>query len=95
MKLNNDKCDINECVESTAAAPPDIKHAGPHQDQATPAKSPTCKVPEDAAALIRALGLSTVDVPGFSLDGFIAQDLTRRHPDLVRKLTPGYRASWR
>jgi hypothetical protein len=49
MKLNNDKCDINECVESTAAAPPDTEHTGPHQDQATPAKSPTSKVPEDAA----------------------------------------------
>jgi len=41
---------------------------------------------DDAAAVIRALGLSTVDVLGFSLGGFIAQDLTRRHPDLVRKL---------
>jgi pimeloyl-ACP methyl ester carboxylesterase len=41
---------------------------------------------DDAAAVIRALGLSTVDVLGFSLGGFIAQDLTRRHSDLVRKL---------
>lgn len=39
-----------------------------------------------AAASIRALGLSKVDVLGFSLGGFQAQDLTRRHPDLVRKL---------
>jgi pimeloyl-ACP methyl ester carboxylesterase len=41
---------------------------------------------DDAAAVIRALGLTEVDVLGFSLGGFIAQDLTRRHPDLVRKL---------
>ncbi|MCJ8206741.1 alpha/beta hydrolase [Pseudomonas sp. RGM2987] len=41
---------------------------------------------DDAAAVIRALGLSTVDVLGFSLGGFQAQDLARRHPDLVRKL---------
>ena len=41
---------------------------------------------DDAAAVIRALGLSQVDVLGFSLGGFQAQDLTRRHPDLVRKL---------
>lgn len=41
---------------------------------------------DDAAAVIRALGLSKVDVLGFSLGGFQAQDLTRRHPDLVRKL---------
>ena len=41
---------------------------------------------DDAAAAIRALGLRQVDLLGFSLGGFQAQDLTRRHPDLVRKL---------
>lgn len=41
---------------------------------------------DDAAAAIRSLGLSIVDVVGFSLGGFQAQDLTLRHPDLVRKL---------
>ena len=41
---------------------------------------------DDAAAVIRALGLRQVDVLGFSLGGFQAQDLTRRHPDLVHKL---------
>lgn len=41
---------------------------------------------DDAAMVIRALGLAAVDVVGFSLGGMIAQDLTRRHPDLVRKL---------
>jgi pimeloyl-ACP methyl ester carboxylesterase len=41
---------------------------------------------DDAAAVIRSLGLSKVDVVGFSLGGFQAQDLTLRHPDLVRKL---------
>jgi pimeloyl-ACP methyl ester carboxylesterase len=41
---------------------------------------------DDAAAVIRALALTKVDVLGFSLGGFIAQDLTRRHPELVRKL---------
>lgn len=41
---------------------------------------------DDAAAVIRAIGLNKVDVLGFSLGGFQAQDLTRRHPDLVRKL---------
>ena len=39
---------------------------------------------DDAAAVIRALGLRKVDVLGFSLGGWVAQDLTRRHPDLVR-----------
>jgi pimeloyl-ACP methyl ester carboxylesterase len=41
---------------------------------------------DDAAAAIRSIGLRTVDVLGFSLGGFQAQDLTRRHPYLVRKL---------
>ncbi|KQT65969.1 MULTISPECIES: alpha/beta fold hydrolase [unclassified Aureimonas] len=41
---------------------------------------------DDAAAFVRALGLETIDVLGFSLGGFQALDLTVRHPDLVRKL---------
>jgi pimeloyl-ACP methyl ester carboxylesterase len=41
---------------------------------------------DDAAKVIRALGLSRVDLVGFSLGGMVAQDMTRRHPDLVRKL---------
>jgi pimeloyl-ACP methyl ester carboxylesterase len=41
---------------------------------------------DDAAQVIRALGLAQVDVLGFSLGGMIAQDLTLRHPDLVRRL---------
>lgn len=41
---------------------------------------------DDAAAVIRALGLKQVDLLGFSLGGFQAQDLVHRHPELVRKL---------
>ena len=41
---------------------------------------------DDAAAVIRALGLKQVDLLGFSLGGFQAQDLVSRHPELVRKL---------
>jgi pimeloyl-ACP methyl ester carboxylesterase len=41
---------------------------------------------DDAANVIRALGLSPVDVVGFSMGGMVAQELTRRHPELVRKL---------
>lgn len=40
----------------------------------------------DAIALIRALGFEKVDLFGFSLGGFIAQDITLKVPDLVRKL---------
>ncbi|WP_428156545.1 alpha/beta fold hydrolase [Brevundimonas sp.] len=41
---------------------------------------------DDAAKVIAALGLSQVDVVGFSLGGMVAQEFTRRHPDRVRKL---------
>lgn len=40
----------------------------------------------DAVAFIRALGLSKVDLLGFSLGGFIAQVVAQEQPDLVRKL---------
>jgi len=41
---------------------------------------------DDAYTFIRALGFSTVDVFSFSLGGMVAQDLTVKHPELVRKL---------
>jgi pimeloyl-ACP methyl ester carboxylesterase len=40
----------------------------------------------NAAAFIRALGLSKVDVLGFSLGGLVAQALTVAEPGLVRRL---------
>ena len=40
----------------------------------------------DAAAFIRALGLSKVDLLGFSLGGFVAQAMMQDQPDLVRKV---------
>ncbi|MBB4288248.1 pimeloyl-ACP methyl ester carboxylesterase [Rhizobium leguminosarum] len=40
----------------------------------------------DAIALIRTLGFQKVDLLGFSLGGFVAQDITLKAPDLVRKL---------
>jgi pimeloyl-ACP methyl ester carboxylesterase len=41
---------------------------------------------EYAAGLVGALGLSRVDVLGFSIGGYIAQALTLRHPALVKRL---------
>lgn len=41
---------------------------------------------DDIAAVIRALGLKQVDLLGFSIGGFQAQEVTLRHPDLIRKL---------
>jgi pimeloyl-ACP methyl ester carboxylesterase len=40
----------------------------------------------NAAAFIKALGLAKVDVLGFSLGGFVAQELTLHNPALVRRL---------
>jgi pimeloyl-ACP methyl ester carboxylesterase len=39
----------------------------------------------DAIALIRALGFESVDLLGFSLGGMVAQDMTLKAPDLVRR----------
>jgi pimeloyl-ACP methyl ester carboxylesterase len=41
---------------------------------------------DDAIQLIHALGFETVDVLGFSLGGFVAQDIALKAPELVRRL---------
>lgn len=40
----------------------------------------------DVIATIRALGFDQIDLMGFSLGGFVAQDMTLKAPDLVHKL---------
>jgi len=40
----------------------------------------------NAVSFIKALGLSKVDVLGFSIGGFVAQEITLQAPDLVRRL---------
>lgn len=40
----------------------------------------------DTLALIRTMGFDQVDLLGFSLGGFVAQDLALKAPGLVRKL---------
>lgn len=40
----------------------------------------------DMIAVIKALGLTTVDLLGFSLGGFVVQDILRQAPGLVRKV---------
>lgn len=40
----------------------------------------------NAAAFIKALGLTKVDVLGFSIGGMVAQEITAQAPDLVRRL---------
>ncbi|AZD21968.1 Hydrolase, alpha/beta fold family [Pseudomonas chlororaphis subsp. aurantiaca] len=41
---------------------------------------------DDGIQLIRALGLDAVDVLGFSLGGFVAQDIALKAPGVVRRL---------
>lgn len=41
---------------------------------------------QDAIALIHALGLEKIDLLGFSLGGFVAQDIVLKAPGLVRRL---------
>src|ERR1700692_2727117 len=40
----------------------------------------------DAIAFIKALGLTQVDILGFSIGGMVAQEITLQAPDLVRHL---------
>jgi pimeloyl-ACP methyl ester carboxylesterase len=40
---------------------------------------------DDSIAFLEALGLSTVDLLGFSLGGMVAQVIAQRRPDLVRR----------
>jgi pimeloyl-ACP methyl ester carboxylesterase len=40
----------------------------------------------NAIAFIKALGLTKVDVLGFSIGGFVAQEITLQAPDLVKRL---------
>jgi pimeloyl-ACP methyl ester carboxylesterase len=40
----------------------------------------------DAIAFVRALGFERVDLLGFSLGGFVAQQIALQRPDLVRKI---------
>jgi pimeloyl-ACP methyl ester carboxylesterase len=41
---------------------------------------------EDTIAFIRALGLEEVDLFGFSLGGFVAQEIVLKEPSLIRKV---------
>lgn len=55
---------------------------------ATGGKAPVTidEMARDTIALIRALGFEKVDLLGFSLGGFVAQDVTLKAPELIRKL---------
>lgn len=48
--------------------------------------STVARMAQDAIAFLDALDLAQVDVLGFSLGSFVAQDITLTRPDLVRRL---------
>lgn len=48
--------------------------------------STVAQMAKDAASFISALGLKQVDILGFSLGGFVAQELVMQHPDLIRRV---------
>ena len=50
------------------------------------APTSVAEMADDAIAFIKSLGLAQVDILGFSLGGFIAQVITEKEPQLVRKL---------
>ncbi|HEX7855426.1 MAG TPA: alpha/beta hydrolase [Sphingobium sp.] len=50
------------------------------------ARLTVAEMAQDSIALIRALHLDQVDLFGFSLGGFVAQEIARQEPDLVRKM---------
>jgi pimeloyl-ACP methyl ester carboxylesterase len=49
----------------------------------------TAQMADDAAALLRSLGIPRAHVLGVSLGGMIAQEAALRHPDLVERLVLG------
>jgi 3-oxoadipate enol-lactonase len=49
----------------------------------------TAEMADDAASLLRSLGISRAHVLGVSLGGMIAQEVALRHPDLVDRLVLG------
>ncbi|MEO8739153.1 MAG: alpha/beta hydrolase [Casimicrobiaceae bacterium] len=44
------------------------------------------RMTDDCVALVRHLGLNSLSVLGYSMGGFIAQDLATRYPELVERL---------
>lgn len=48
--------------------------------------STVAEMAKDSASFIHALGLQQVDVLGFSIGGFVVQELVLQQPDLVRRL---------
>ncbi|MGV1003816.1 MAG: alpha/beta fold hydrolase [Candidatus Nanopelagicales bacterium] len=74
-------------VDGIAAQHPVITFDGPGVG-ASQGTAPTtvAEMAKDAIAFIRALGFTEVDLFGFSLGGFVAQEIVRQQPGLVRRI---------
>lgn len=62
----------------------DPRDAGDSDEASAPYM--VAEMADDAAALLRALGVARANVVGISMGGFIALELALRHPSLVSKL---------
>lgn len=63
-----------------------LDHRDTGDSDPSPVPYTTADQADDAAAVLRALGVARASVVGISMGGFIALELALRHPDLVEKL---------
>lgn len=63
-----------------------LDHRDTGDSDSSPGPYTTADQADDAAAVLRALGVARAHVVGISMGGFIALELTLRHPELVEKL---------
>ncbi len=63
-----------------------IDHRDVGESDLATAPYSTADQADDAAAVLHALGVTSANVVGISMGGFIALELTLRHPELVAKL---------
>ncbi len=63
-----------------------LDHRDTGDSDPSPGPYTTADQADDAAAVLRALGVARAHVVGISMGGFIALELTLRHPELVDKL---------
>jgi len=62
-----------------------LDHRDTGDSDPSPGPYTTADQADDAAAVLRALGVARAHVVGISMGGFIALELTLRHPELVDK----------
>lgn len=63
-----------------------LDHRDVGDSDQTPAPYTIANLADDAAAVLRTLGIDRANIVGISMGGFISLELTLRHPQLVNKL---------